>query len=73
MEGFIKNRPACPRKNTPGKRVWFKGESGEMFAVAMGGRRGPCVPARTWSMDHLVLKTGWLRFNHRLEWKRRAL
>lgn len=73
VTGFIKNRPACPRKNTQGTRIWAQGPDGEKIALSTGGRRSPRVPARTWSMGHLVLKTGWLRYNHRLEWKRRAL
>lgn len=73
MTGFFKSRPACGRKNTPGHRIWAQGPDGEKIALSTGGRRGQPVPDPTWSLDHLVLKTGWLRYNHRLEWKRRAL
>lgn len=68
MRGFFKNRPACGRKNTPGQRIWAIGEDGIEFPIRTRAQR-----TFQYSMDHLVLKTGWIRFNHRLERKRRAL
>lgn len=74
MEGFFKNRPAVGHKNAPGRKVWMTGKDGIKFAVNTGGRReGPRLRRLTYSTDHIVLPTGWLRFNHRLERKRRAL
>ena len=72
MRGFFKSRPAVSHKNTPGQRVRFeKPDHTGFFTVNTGGRRER--RALTYSITHLVVPTGWIRFDHRLERKRRAL
>lgn len=74
MRGFFRNRPAVGHKNTPGRKIWLTAKDGTKFAINTGGRRrGPSLRQLTYSVTHLCADTGWIRFDHRLERKRRAL
>lgn len=74
MTGFFKNRPTVGHKNAPGRKIWLTGKDGIKFAINTGGRRaGPKQRELHYSVTHLVVPTGWIRFDHRLARKRRAL